>query len=94
MQRRRSCANRYARRSSRSRQKPGDEGAERLVLYRKKAPERGTPPLRIRSKGGTSATDGARGYRRAFRHPAARASDSEQNQRSPFEVLIRVWLYD
>ena len=36
MQRRRSCATRCARRSSRSRQKPGDEGSERLVLYRKK----------------------------------------------------------
>jgi len=32
----------------------------------------------------------ARGYRLAFRHPAARASASEQNQRSPLAVLIDV----
>ena len=43
---------------------------------------------------GHSAEEGAQGHRHAFRLPTARASASEQNQRSPFEVLIRVLLYD
>lgn len=44
------------------------------------------------SKGRTGRLDRAlEGQSFEARHPALRASDSEQNQRSPLEMLIWVW---